>query len=295
MKPRETLRIAHISDLHFASPTLSPLQFFSKRWIGNLNQMISRYKIFNPAQLDLLPDLFTASKIDTVFITGDLTTTGLPQEFKRAADFVSLLQNRGLRVIAIPGNHDHYTKSAFRKKLFYHFFPDYSEYGFSLKEDGLAMIPLNESWTLLALDTACATPLNSSHGNFNDTIEIALKKALSDIPTQKNVIVMNHFPFFEHERPQKTLLRSDALRSIMTSHPNIRFYLHGHTHAHCLADLRASHYPILLDSGSTAQIKNATWNCLELTKTGASVSVHLFGQEGQTDEPAFYSFHWSAS
>ncbi len=283
-------RIAHISDLHFAEPTLSPLQFFSKRWVGNLYQMFSRSKYLDSSQLEKLVDQFIALKIDYVFITGDLTTTSRIQELRHAADFAAKLQSQGLRVIAIPGNHDHYTRKACRQKLFYRFFPDYRENGFSLKDDGLALIPLHEGWTLLALDTACATSLFSSQGNFHSKIESSLKSALLKIPARQNVILMNHFPLFEHEKPNKTLLRATALRTLVASHPNIRFYLHGHTHTHCLADLRASRYPIILDSGSTSQITAGSWNMLDLASSEATVHVYRSSHSSAPAEQT--SFSW---
>lgn len=270
----ERLRIAHISDLHFAAPTFSPFQFFSKRWVGNCFQIVSRKNYLDPLQIENLGEQFHSLSIDTVLITGDLTTTTRKKELRLASTFIKQLQNSGLRVITIPGNHDHYTKRAWRTKLFYRYFSDYSEHGLSLKEDGLALIPLHKNWTLLALDTACATALFSSQGHFHPKTEEALQKILSTIPSQQNIILMNHFPLFEHERHNKTLLRASALRKIIAAFPNIRFYIHGHTHHHCVADLRASHYPIILDSGSISQIRTATWNMLDLgTKEG---KVHVF-------------------
>lgn len=289
MKQREPLRIAHISDLHFAAANLSPLHFFSKRWIGNFYQLLSRYKNFDCSQLEKLADQFSSLKIDYVLVTGDLTTTTRAQELELAKAFIARLQAKGLRVIAIPGNHDHYTKKAWREKHFYRFFPDHGENGFSLKEDGLALIPLQKEWTLLALDTACATPLRSSQGHFHPKTESALKKALSGIPSQQNIIVMNHFPLFEQERPRKTLVGASSLRSILSAYPNIRFYLHGHTHIHCVADLRASHYPIILDSGSTSQKASGTWNQIDLTPNSATVHAYR-----TASEPVQHSFQWTA-
>jgi len=290
------LRIAHISDLHFAATTFSPLQFFSKRWIGNFYQMFTRRKQHDPAQLDRLADLFVSLKIDCVLITGDLTTTTQTKELNQAVAFVELLQALGLRVIAIPGNHDHYTKNAWRKKKFYHFFPDYSENGCSLKEDGVALVSLCDGWSLVALDTAYASPLASSRGHFHPKIQSALQKVLSSLPAHENILVMNHFPLFEHEKPQKSLLRATELRTLLSSYPNIRFYLHGHTHTHCLADLRPSCYPIILDSGSTSKINSGSWNLLELNPKGASVQIFRTASapaEWQTS--ASTSFQWAFS
>lgn len=282
MSSSTPLRIAHISDLHFAAPTFSPWQFLSKQWIGNLNLLFSRRRQLDSSQVEKLIDLFLRLKIHCVLITGDLTTTTRTQELDQAARFVKNLREHGLQVIAIPGNHDHYTKNAWKKKLFYNFFPDYAESGFSLKEDGLAKIPLHPEWTLLALDTAYATSLISSQGHFQTKTEAALERALATIPPQHHVILMNHFPLFEHERPSKALLRAKELKSLILRHPCIRFYLHGHTHAHCIADLRASFYPIILDSGSTSDVKSGSWNFLEITAATASLQVYRTSSKKDT-------------
>lgn len=48
------LRCAHLSDLHFSEPTWSPSQFFSKRWLGNLNLLLARKKVYTPDNLGSL-------------------------------------------------------------------------------------------------------------------------------------------------------------------------------------------------------------------------------------------------
>ncbi len=288
------IRVAHISDLHFASPSFSPLQFFSKRWIGNFYQMFTRRKHLDTAPLAHLADLFTSMKVDYVLITGDLTTTSQTKELRQAADFVERLKMQGLQVITIPGNHDHYTRRAWKKKKFYNFFPDYSGNGYSLKEDGVAIIPLREGWSLIALDTAFASSLTSSQGHFHPKIQTALHKALSALPAHENILVINHFPLFEQEKPQKSLLRAAELRTLLSAFPNIRFYLHGHTHTHCMADLRPSRYPIILDSGSISKRRDGSWNLLELKEKGASVqsfrasSLH---EEWHASDPT--TFQWT--
>jgi hypothetical protein len=54
----------------------------------------------------------------------------------------------------------------------------------------------------------------------------------------------------------------------------IKLYLHGHTHRHIIADLRASQLPIVVDSGSTSQKEGATWNLIDITAAGCSISAY---------------------
>jgi 3',5'-cyclic AMP phosphodiesterase CpdA len=256
----EKIKIAHISDLHFSNVCLSPLQFFSKRWIGNLNLVLRRKREFDYELLNNLVDLFQQNHVDFVLITGDLSTTGRKKEFRQAKAFIKEFEDRGLKVFAIPGNHDHYTMRGWKQKLFYDFF-----YDASLKEDGVTAIDLNSSWTLVALDTALATPITSSRGLFSEKLEHNLSSVLSSISSNRNVLLINHFPLFEHDHPSKIMERAPRLRELLKRFSNVQLYLHGHTHSHCIADLRSNGLPIIVDSGSTAHSSRGTWNLLELS------------------------------
>jgi hypothetical protein len=86
-------------------------------------------------------------------------------------------------------------------------------------------------------------------------------------------MLINHFPIFSNESARKSLIRKEALKKLIERFPKIKLYLHGHTHRHCIADLRSSHLPIFLDSGSTAQKEGGTWNLIDITATGCNVEV----------------------
>src|SRR5256885_808059 len=139
------MRLAHISDLHFAKPTWNPFQFFSKRWLGNFNLLFSRKKDFLPERLCPLPSLFQDLGVDHVVICGDVSTTSHKKEFEEAAKFVEKF--KGMEVFTVPGNHDHYTRRSYRKKLFYDYFPG------SLREGGVAAKQIGGNWWIVTLDT----------------------------------------------------------------------------------------------------------------------------------------------
>lgn len=267
------MRIAHISDLHFSKLCLSPLQFFSKRWLGNLNLLCFRRKEFDVQQLAALPSLFKAQKVDLVIISGDLSTTSRAKEFRLAQAFVEKIRAEGIQVITVPGNHDQYTKRAHRKQTFYKYFAS------PLKEHGLMVQELPNKWRLIALDSAIATSLVSSRGYFSPKLEETLIKLLSELPKNQPILLVNHFPFFQSQGPRKALARSEALRAILSNDPRIKLYLQGHSHIHTIADLRPSGLPIILDSGSATQRKNGSWHLLDLNEKSCVV------------EP----FHWTGS
>ncbi|MCB1084554.1 MAG: metallophosphoesterase [Chlamydiia bacterium] len=259
------VRIAHISDLHFSNFSFNPLQFFSKRWIGNLNLLFNRSKHYlNERPFSLIPS-FKKQGVTHVIISGDLTTTSSKKEFALAKSFVSRLKEEGMTVYVIPGNHDAYTKKADRKNVFYRFFPSPSSSPFSLKVHGMCKLPLCEGWTLVLLDTTCATSLTSSNGYFSPNLETNLTKLLQSIGAEEKVLLVNHFPFFQHERAGRRLINGKRLESLLKAFPTVQIYLHGHTHRRTAADLRESHLPLILESGSSGHTKGA-WNLLELDK-----------------------------
>lgn len=286
------LRIAHISDLHFAKLSLNPLQIFSKRFIGNVNSLLSRKKVFLRSRLDALIPLFEEHKISHVIITGDVSTTSYKKEFALAKDFVQELEKRGISVFTLPGNHDRYTQSACKNRLFYQFFkPQFSAKSkYNLKDHGIALVPLKKNWWLITLDTSRATSWVSSQGYFSEGLEQRLEEVLASLPKEDRVIVANHFPFFRHDAFRKTLRRARALRALIQRHPQIALYLHGHTHRHCIADLRINQFPIILDSGSTAHRDHGSWNMIDIQPTGCTIDA--FHWNGAWQSAKQQQFSW---
>ena len=75
-----TLRIAHLSDIHFGGE--------------------------NTAAVGAAFDLLTADPPDLTVLSGDLTLAGRRAEFDAARDWVEGLTGHGVRLLALPGNHD---------------------------------------------------------------------------------------------------------------------------------------------------------------------------------------------
>ena len=273
------LRIAQISDLHFSRLTYGLSQFFSKQWIGNLNLLFSRQKDYVPENLNLLPGLFKDLNVHYVIVCGDVSTTSQRSEFALASHFVQHLAASDASPIVVPGNHDHYTKKAYKQKWFYDFFPSHFSSPikkFNLKDHGVAAKFLENGWWVVTLDTALATSLISSKGYFSPFIEFNLEELLSQIPDKDSVILVNHFPFFQNESPRKALIRGPELQALIRRSPKIKFYLHGHSHRHCIADLRADGLPVILDSGSTAHKDHGTWNLIEIAPKETSVTAYMW-------------------
>jgi DNA repair exonuclease SbcCD nuclease subunit len=112
------LRIVHLSDIHIWRYALNPVHLFSKRALGLVELLAGRARRFRLERISSVVERVKGLEPDHVLITGDLTTTALPSEF-RAARFAlaDLLTDPGA-VTILPGNHDRYSKGSVRNHLF---------------------------------------------------------------------------------------------------------------------------------------------------------------------------------
>lgn len=275
------MRIAQISDVHFTRVDFNPLRLRLKRLAGTFNWLLFRKEESDHAPLARLPDLFRLLEVDLVLVGGDLSSTSLHSEFKTAKRYFDLIEQPK---IFIPGNHDQYTPSAYRQKRFYTSFKnsrpaiEHRAEFFTLKEHGVEAHKIAPGWWCVALDNAPSTKITSSNGVFSPIVERNLEEVLSLLPKEDSILLLNHFPFFQNSEPKHRLIHGERLRALIERDPRIRFYLHGHTHRHTIADLRPSGLPIILDSGCPIQKSHATWNLLELQNNTAH--VHAYHWDG---------------
>lgn len=270
------LTIAHISDLHLSKITFSLSQFLSKRWIGNLNNLLFRRFVHSSKQIENLPKLFEKLKVDYLIITGDFTSTSQLSEFKAAQCFLKKVEERGIKVISIPGNHDQYTRKAYKNKSFYEFFENKQKSPLHLKRDGIEVFSLDKKWWFIGIDTAIPTSLISARGLFSEKLETTLKQVLLKIPKEDFIIFVNHYPFIKPKNPRRGLKRSSALKAILKQHKNIKLYLHGHTHKQTIMKGR----PITLDSGSISH-KRGSFNILELGSNQCLIKFYTWTNKWQ--------------
>lgn len=269
-------RIAHLSDIHIHHLSLKFSYLFSKRWLGMTNLFMSRKKKYKSIkQIIDLKDLLTKEKIDLIVVTGDLTTTSLKEEFIQAK---KLLDSLEIPYLTLPGNHDKYTKKSEKQKDFYSYFSNSIQsipknyHNLSLKNDRLEIHDIAENWKLILLDTALATSLVFSTGKFFKKTEILLENLLSKEADQ-TIILATHFPFYQPLSKRKSLKRKEALLNLLKKHPNVKIYLHGHTHEHTILDLRPENLPIILDSGSTGHNFLGKCNILSFDKNICQIDV----------------------
>ncbi len=229
-----------------------------------------------------LPNFLSDIGVTHAIITGDLTTTSTKKEYAIARRFVDQLIEKNIRCFVIPGNHDHYTQSAFRKKIFYQYFPrQFSDEfsNFNLEKDQVTAVKLEGKFFLVALDTTLSTPIFYSTGLFSSIAEQSLIQILSQLPADAHVILANHFPLFQHEQLRRVMWRARALQNILKQFPTVKLYLHGHTHRHCLADLRESALPVILDSGSISHYRLGTFNIIDAENDSCTIRVYRYSDQ----------------
>lgn len=242
---------------------LSPFQFFSKTWIGNANLLLKRGQRLKPLSAENVKKILEEIKPDLCVFSGDFTTTSQPKEFEKATNFIQKLESLNIPLLKIPGNHDHYTKKAFKKKLFYNYLSnsDNSKFStFTLKNDGFEIYLLKEASVIL-LDQTKATPWFTAYGHMTQKLSAQIKEALSSIATSKPFIFVGHFPLIKSSDGQfhHALKGSNYLLELLqTFSPS--FYLHGHNHNFCITPHQGF---TQVDSGSLSDVQKGSFIVLE--------------------------------
>lgn len=268
------MKIAHFSDLHFSHFVTNPIQFFTKTWIGNANLLLKRGQRLKAPCKDFLIESLKQINPDVLLLSGDFTTTSQTKEFIKAKAYVDHLKDAGFKVLTIPGNHDHYTKKAFSKKIFYNFLAHHQKPSFGdLKSSGYE-IHLYDTCAIILLDLTHATPWFTAYGTFNHKLQELLLSYKSELD-DRTVIVSGHFPLLKpngefHHALRKGEHLLDTLQKIKA-----RYYLHGHNHNFCIIKEKEV---IQVDSGSISDIYKGSFSVLD---TEQNTITPFFRRDGQ--------------
>jgi len=275
-KKQPLFTIAHISDLHFSKVSFGLSQFFSKRWIGNVNLIFNRRRVYKNERPFSLIRPFIDHKVSHVCIVGDVSTTSSEEEFSIASRFMQECEKEHMKVLSIPGNHDAYTKRSYKRQLFYKYFQDDRDkrLPYCLQKNKVSAYFLGHEWWVVKLDTTYPAPFYHSTGKYTEEIDDNLRSLLSALPSTASIIMMNHFPLFYHEHPRRIMYGAEKLRETLSMYPNVKLYLHGHTHRHSIADLRGNHLPIVVDSGSAAHVQRGSWNLITIYPSHCTVTMY---------------------
>src|SRR5262249_51636786 len=125
---------------------------------------------------------------DHLLITGDLTTTALPAEFRQARDLLAPLLGDPARVTILPGNHDRATDRAYRLRRFEEAFGE-----FMPRPTFPWLRALNEDTAILGLDPTRSH--FSPRGRLPEA-QLSEARALTADPARRprRLIVACHYP-----------------------------------------------------------------------------------------------------
>jgi 3',5'-cyclic AMP phosphodiesterase CpdA len=223
------VRIIHLSDIHVWRYALNPLRLFNKRALGMVELILGRGRRFRLERLEAVFERVRVLAPDHVLITGDLTTTAQPEEFRQARLALNRLGLDAHRLTVIPGNHDRYTAGAVRHRLFEKWFGSFAPAG------GFPWLrEIGPDTAILGLDASRA---HLTAMGFVPPAQLAQARALVADATERprRLIVACHYPAaappaYAKELVMKRLKNAAEVAAwLRTIGPHL--YCCGHVHA----------------------------------------------------------------
>ncbi len=244
------MKFVHFGDLHLWSPRMLWREWYEpKRWLGRLNLTLGRAKKFPPGYRLPAINAVTGENADVALFTGDFTNFSLREEFVMAAAlFEPVLEKTRGNLIAIPGNHDRYTRGSVEEGLLEHFLTFLPPEPVHVRKLGIRL-------SVVCVDHA--VPLKfSSNGVIHDDVHQKLVDTLEKMrKTNQIVILMGHFPYTtppEHpESREHKLIGEEKLEALVKEYKPA-LYVHGHKHVRWAYRAPETPETLCLNCGSVA-------------------------------------------
>lgn len=168
LQPLAPLRILVAADMHYLAPQLSDGGSYFQSMIRMADgKVMDRCEDVTDAFLEAVLE----EAPDALILAGDLSFNGAVQSHTALAAKLQRLTDAGIRVLALPGNHDVYTGGAYR-----------------FAEDGYTPVPDADADTFATLYAACgyADALARDKHSLSYTVQLApgLRVLLVDVNTQ---------------------------------------------------------------------------------------------------------------
>lgn len=235
-----SLRLVVASDLHYLAPSLTDGGEAFQRILETGDSKFMPY-------IEEITDAFLAEVLkmhpDAVLLTGDLSFNGARISHEALAHKLSVLEEAGIPVLVLTGNHDVYNPNAAR---FYQnsfgrvpsattesFGELYAAYGLnealSVDTDSLSYLyPLGETLWVLMLD------FNTAHdfcGVSQTTLAWIEQQLQAAQDAGVTVLAAGHQNLFRHSifRGGYVIEGADALAALLRAY-NVRLFLSGHLH-----------------------------------------------------------------
>ncbi len=267
------VRLAHLSDIHITAARLGWRRpdWFTKRLPGWINyRWLGRRRRFRRADEVLTTAIAEVRqrRPDHLIFSGDATALGFEEEFARAANLLGVQDSSLPPALAVPGNHDYYTRGVAASGLFERYFAPWQAgerigdavYPFAQRVGPVWLIGINSCtgnrWFWDAAGSVGPEQLNR------------LEKLLERLAPGPRILV-THYPVCRAGgAPEDPIhrLRDRAQVVATAARGAVSLWLHGHRHGpYYLSDPRVAPFPLIC-AGSATQ--SGLWTYNEYTITG---------------------------
>jgi 3',5'-cyclic AMP phosphodiesterase CpdA len=222
--------LAHLSDPHLPMPEARPVQLLGKRATGYLNWWRHRVHLHLPEALAGIVADIKKQKPDHIALTGDLVNVALPQEFRRAAQWLAAFDGPE-RITVIPGNHDAYVPVTWKETM--------GLWGAYIASDGAApaegydvfpTLRRRGEIALIGLSTGVPKPPLLATGTLGEEQLARTEKLLADLGREGlcRVVLIHHPPLTDQSHWKH--LTDAAEFQAMIRRVGCELVLHGHNH-----------------------------------------------------------------
>lgn len=299
-QPKQTVFIAHFSDLHMAYlENIRVPDIINKRILGYVRWMLGRRMHHDPSIADILRKDLQRLKPDHMVITGDLTHLGLPYEFIQVRKWLeSLAQPEKISVV--PGNHDTYIYEPWNIsfKNWLEFMSPCHQHAYSKArslDDVFPTLKIVGHTALIGISTAVPSALHLATGHIGRLQLERLEAILKQLRGQRlfRIIFLHHPPVPGIVRTRKHLTDAEAFLQII-ARCGCELILHGHAHraVHSTVTSPAGDVPVLgapsVTSTDQTPERRSSWYLLEIRKESAAdtdfslkIRQRIFTAEGR--------------
>jgi len=211
-------------------PRANARLLLNKRMTGYANWWRNRVHIHVPQALAGIVADIKAQRPDHVALTGDLVNVALPEEFRRAAQWLEAFGGPE-RITVIPGNHDVYVPVAWKETL--GLWGAYMASDCAQPADGFNAFPLvrrRGEVVLVGLSTGVPKPPLFATGTLGRPQIARTKRLLAELGRQELCrVVLIHHPPAGKVSAFKRLTDAEDFQAMIRS-VGCELVLHGHNH-----------------------------------------------------------------
>ena len=234
-------QLLHLTDFHFWKIQRNPFRLMSKKFLGNANLYLKRQHRFPLDSASEFIEHLASTGIKTAFLGGDFTTTSLAEEFAMMIGWMEQLSAHDITCYAVPGNHDVYTFTDRRRKIFEEHLGEY------IPGEALPSKIVLPGGTPMVFAPTARPNFVSSRGEITVAEIDAVCELIAECEAEL-ILLGAHYPVLE-ETPwfrsgwERALKNAERFRSALGQVGKKVLYCSGHVHA--FGYIRDADYPNL--------------------------------------------------